>query len=207
MECPPRLVSFASYLKPSARGSTGREAWRPHACLLCQPPIRHRSHPSALRPSLPGTAGLPPVTATSRAVVGWPDGCRPDETPTLPYPSRLSPPFLSRRVRPGFMLQPCGHPQPGPDAAPRVTFHLPHVLVAAFQPFGHPCRVPMKKGRPSEETPSESRPRTVPQDRCRLLSSGPALASLWFGPLYAPATRPCFNLPFSSGGAVPPDAS
>ena len=53
----------------------------------------------------------------------------------------------------------------------------------------------MKKGRPSEGTPSESRPRTVPQDRCRPAGSGPALASLWFGPLYAPATRPFFNLP------------
>ena len=55
------------------------------------------------------------------------------------------------------------------------------MLPAAFRP---------KKRRPSEGTPSESRPRTVPQDRCRLLSSGPALAGLWFGPLYAPATRP-----------------
>jgi len=32
----------------------------------------------------------------------------------------------------------------------------------------------MKKMRPSEEVPSESRPRTVPQDRCRLAGSGPA---------------------------------
>ena len=109
MKCPPRLVFL-----PSA----------PQASSL---PSMSTAYPQPLQSGRPCPAPR-----------------RPTETPTLPYPSRPSPPFLLRRVRPGFMLQPSrrdvplGHPQPGPDAAPRDSFHLPHVLGRVTPTFRAP---------------------------------------------------------------------
>ena len=123
-----------------------------------------------------------------------------------------------------------GTPCPAPTLRLAILFTFRKSSGAASQPFGHPCRAgrldsldlsfvlshrrgcspprsDRKKGRPSEVTPSESRPRTVPQTGVGLLVPGPPLASLRFGPLRIPATRPFFNLPFSSGGSMPPGAS
>jgi len=171
-----RFLCFrTSSLQPA--GPTAREAWRPQACslLLCQPPI-----------------------ATAFASRPCPAPRRPADTPTLPYPSRPSPPFLclassvvASRLRRGYGGQDGG--QATPFGHPCRTSRLDSLdlsFVLSHRRGYSPPRSDRKKRRPSEETPSESRPRTVPLDRCRLLSSGPALASLWFGPLYAPATRP-----------------
>ena len=97
------------------------------------------------------------------------------------------------------------------------SHHLPSITwassVAASQPFGHPCRAPftlrsrcdgeggpppgsMKKGRPSGRNSLRKSPTHGPSDRCRLPSSGPASASLRFGPLYFPRNAALLQPPF-----------
>ena len=113
LECPPRLVSFASV---------------PQALLLCEVAKRRfatkHEHASSLTPAF----YVHRLSAIATPVGPASTPRRPAVTPTLPYPSRPSPPFLclassvaASRLRPFDRL--------------RATAGRP-------QPFGHPCRAP-----------------------------------------------------------------
>ena len=64
---------------------------------------------------------------------------------------------------------------------------------------GPAARFHEKKGRPSEGTPSESRPRTVPQDRCRLLSFWLALGEPSVRAALRPRNAALLQPPISAG--------
>jgi hypothetical protein len=119
---------------------------------------------------------------------------RPDELTPNPLPLPLH--LLSFAWRPRHGLQPFGHP----CRATRLD-SLDLSFVLSHRRGYSPPRSDEKKGDLRKELPPKVAHARSLKTVVGCSVSGSPLASLRFGPPYAPATRPFFNLPFQ------PDAS